>query len=107
MTNEEEIKTLKNQISEYFFIPDEKVKTVWLHNKILNVDVPVEFRQTSGVIFTVIRKDIDYLKYNPVLFSEYRVQAIAEDMIMQEWEINLQKTYNEELDNILGVLDGH
>lgn len=106
MTNEEEIKTLKNQLNKYFFVPDEKVKTVWLHNKILNVDIPAEFRQSSGVIFSVIRKDIDWRKYNPVLFNEYTVNAVAEDMILQEWEINLQKTYNEEMDNILGVLDG-
>ena len=106
MTNEEEIKTLKNQLNEYFFVPDEKVKTVWLHNKILNVDIPTEFRQSSGVIFSVIRKDIDWRKYNPVLFNEYTVNAVAEDMILQEWEINLQKTHKEEMDKILGVLDG-
>lgn len=106
MTNEEEIKTLKNQLNEYFFVPDEKVKTVWLYNKILNVDIPVEFRQSSGVIFSVIRKDIDWRKYNPVLFNEYTVNAVAEDMILQEWEINLQKTHKEEMDKILGVLDG-
>ena len=107
MTNEEEINALKNLLDEYFFVPDKKVKTVWLHNKILNVDIPVEFRQSSGVIFNVIRKDIDSCKYKPVMFNEYTVRAVAEDMILQEWEINLQKTYNEELDNFLGVLDGH
>lgn len=96
------IKTLE-EIFHSFMGP--KPKKIWLHNDILNMDIPAYFECKAGVIYKIIRMDVDPTKYKCEMFTTYTAAGLAEDMLMQEWDINLKKMHDEEMNEILSVLE--
>lgn len=99
----DEIDTLEELLHSFM---GPKPKKLWLHNNIINMDIPAYFECNGGVIYNIIRMDVDPTKYNCVMFKNYTARSLAEELILQEWDVNLKKMHDEEMDKILGVLDG-